>query len=164
MLTLEVLRDCLRSRQSFWIWLSVIHPPLWNENVIILMIFSSLAALKVVKMTTFSTANDENLIKKTNILVSMQSCVGFVSVQCSWSQVFSRYCELLMDVDIHTYLYFPSRWVLILSGHGRTIVRQVYQSVKMFCVNMTSWYWYIFCITDSLWGESTNQNPLTKGQ
>ena len=37
----------------------------WNENVVVLMKSSSLAALKVVKMTTFSAASDENFIKMT---------------------------------------------------------------------------------------------------
>ena len=37
----------------------------WNENVVILTKSSSLAALKVVKMTTFSAASDENFIKMT---------------------------------------------------------------------------------------------------
>ena len=41
---------------------NVIH---WNGNVFILMKFSSLAALKVVKMTTSSAASDENFIKMT---------------------------------------------------------------------------------------------------
>ena len=35
----------------------------WNGNVIILMKFSSLAALKVVILTTFGAASDENFIK-----------------------------------------------------------------------------------------------------
>ena len=35
----------------------------WNENVVILMKFSSLAALEVVILTTFSAASDENFIK-----------------------------------------------------------------------------------------------------
>ena len=35
----------------------------WNENVFILMKSSSLAAPKVVKMTTFGAASDENFIK-----------------------------------------------------------------------------------------------------
>ena len=35
----------------------------WNENVVILMKFSSLAALEVVSLTTFSAASDENFIK-----------------------------------------------------------------------------------------------------
>ena len=38
-----------------------------NGNVIILMKFSSLAAPKVVKMTTFSAASDENFVKMTTI-------------------------------------------------------------------------------------------------
>ena len=37
----------------------------WNGNVFILMKFSSLAALEVVKMTTSSAARDENFIKMT---------------------------------------------------------------------------------------------------
>ena len=37
----------------------------WNTNVFILMIFSSLAALEVVKLTTSSAAIDENFIKMT---------------------------------------------------------------------------------------------------
>ena len=41
------------------------HTQHWNGNVFILMKFSSLAALKVVKMTTSSAANDENFIKMT---------------------------------------------------------------------------------------------------
>ena len=35
----------------------------WNRNAIILMKFSSLFALKVVEMTTFSATSDENAIK-----------------------------------------------------------------------------------------------------
>ena len=49
-------------------WVSIgsdtdLAPMHWNGNVVILMKFSSLAALKVVKMTTSSAANDENFIK-----------------------------------------------------------------------------------------------------
>ena len=39
------------------------RPVHWNENVIILMKSSSLAAPKVVKMTTFGAASDETFIK-----------------------------------------------------------------------------------------------------
>ena len=35
----------------------------WNENVVILTKFSSLAALEFVILTTFSAASDENFIK-----------------------------------------------------------------------------------------------------
>ena len=45
----------------------------WNGNVFILMKFSSLAALKVVKMTTSSAASDENFVKMTTF-----------SFQCIW--------------------------------------------------------------------------------
>ena len=37
----------------------------WNGNVVILMKFSSMAALKVVILTTFSAANDEDFVKMT---------------------------------------------------------------------------------------------------
>ena len=37
----------------------------WNRNFVILMKFSSLAALKVVILTTFSAASDENFVKMT---------------------------------------------------------------------------------------------------
>ena len=56
----------------------------WNGNVFILMKFSSLAALKVVKLTTSSAASDENFIKMTTF--SFQCiCVtqpGWVEVMC----------------------------------------------------------------------------------
>ena len=37
----------------------------WNRNVFILMTFSSLAALEVVILTTYSAASDENFVKMT---------------------------------------------------------------------------------------------------
>ena len=43
-------------------------PTHWNENVVILTKFSSLAALEVVKMTTSSAASDENVIKMKTFL------------------------------------------------------------------------------------------------
>ena len=45
----------------------------WNWNVFILMKFSSLAALEVVKMTTSSAANDENFVKMTFSSLCMAS-------------------------------------------------------------------------------------------
>ena len=39
-----------------------------NGNVVILMAFSSLVALKVVKVTTFSATSDENFIKMMTFL------------------------------------------------------------------------------------------------
>ena len=51
--------------------LSVHH---WNGNVFILMKFSSLAALEVVKMTTSSAASDENFVKMTTFLFQCIWC------------------------------------------------------------------------------------------
>ena len=53
----------------------------WNGNVVILMAFSSLVALKVVSLTTFSATSDENFIKMMTFLfqwkaISKQHCYG----------------------------------------------------------------------------------------
>ena len=47
----DTLQDVFRARNSIF----AIH---WNGNVFILMKFTSLAALQVVKMTTSNAAND----------------------------------------------------------------------------------------------------------
>ena len=44
------------------IWF-LFHQIRWNENVVILTKFSSLAALEVVILTTYSAASDENFMK-----------------------------------------------------------------------------------------------------
>ena len=51
---------CNNITHSFYTYFWVLH---WNKNVFILMKSSSLAAPKVVKMTTFGAASDENFIK-----------------------------------------------------------------------------------------------------
>ena len=61
---IERLRLCAFGRGQ-WIELTHIDSVHWNGNVFILMKFSSLAALKVVKMTTSSAASDENFVKMT---------------------------------------------------------------------------------------------------
>ena len=53
----------------------------WNGNVVFLMAFSSLVALKVVTLTTFSATSDENFIKMMTFLfqwkaISKQHCYG----------------------------------------------------------------------------------------
>ena len=50
---------CLIWRTVFW------NDEHWNGNLAILMIFLSLATPKVVKMTTFGAASDENFVKMT---------------------------------------------------------------------------------------------------
>ena len=53
----------------------------WKRNVVILMKFSSLAALKVVILTTFSAASDENFVKMLTFLFQWitQSYDHFIS-------------------------------------------------------------------------------------
>ena len=66
----------------------------WNGNVFILVKFSSLAALKVVKLTTSSAASDENFIKNDDIFVSVvghgltpqHSCVELMQQQAAVQQ------------------------------------------------------------------------------
>ena len=52
-------------RQNAPLHETTLHHFHWNEIVISLIKFSSLAALKVVKMTTFRTASDGNFIRMT---------------------------------------------------------------------------------------------------
>ena len=47
----------------------------WYENVIISMIFPSLTAPEVVKMTTSGAVSDENLIKMTFLFQCMLLCL-----------------------------------------------------------------------------------------
>ena len=51
-----------------------------NENLIILMKFSSMVALKVVKMTTFSTASGENFIKMMSVILMVFSLMAALKV------------------------------------------------------------------------------------
>ena len=46
-------------------WKFYIPYPTWNGDVIISMIFPSMSAQKLVKMTNFGTASEENIIKMT---------------------------------------------------------------------------------------------------
>ena len=61
----------------------------WNENVIILMKFSSLAAPKVVILTTFGAASDEDFIKMKTFLF-----------QCMW-YVCMRACGMFTYIYIY---------------------------------------------------------------
>ena len=50
----------------FRIWTHKRYPIHWNENLVIFTKFSSLAALKVVILTTCNAASDENFVKMTS--------------------------------------------------------------------------------------------------
>ena len=63
LLTAVILYDLKHPQRCAPLYVSLLRH--WNENVIILMKFSSLAALEVVILTTFSAASDENFIKMT---------------------------------------------------------------------------------------------------
>ena len=96
----------------------------WNGNVVILTKSSSLAALKVVKMTTFSAASDEDFVKATTF-----------SFQCrTTSEVWSRPTVVaafvigwskLLNVDwVKTRL----QWILICNAlWGRWKPRLIFQ-------------------------------------
>ena len=58
----------------------------WNQNVVILMKFSSLIAPKVVKMTTFGAASDENFIKMTSFRSRcITACyINLMTCQFAW--------------------------------------------------------------------------------
>ena len=58
--------------------ISRINDDHWNENVVILMKFSSLAALEVVILTTFSAASDENFIKMKTFPFQWPSSVAYM--------------------------------------------------------------------------------------
>ena len=68
----------------------------WNRNVFILMKFSSLAALEVVKMTTSSPANDENFVKMTT----------FSSLWCPHQGPFQKRFSIIIQI----------RWKVIFSA------------------------------------------------
>ena len=67
----------------------------WNGNVVILTKSSSLAATKVVKMTTFGATSDENFVKMTTFLFQgkMWRCSNFpwLSVICDTFLQIGRY-------------------------------------------------------------------------
>ena len=55
----------------------------WNENAVILTKFSSLAALKVVILTTFSAASDENFIKMKTFPFQCTYHLGLLHWHCT---------------------------------------------------------------------------------
>ena len=54
-----------RHHVSSWCQSGQRKPSHWNEYIFILMKFSSLAGLEIIKMTTFSLARDKNFVKIT---------------------------------------------------------------------------------------------------
>ena len=95
--------------------LSVHH---WNGNVFILMKFSSLAAPKVVKMTTFSAASDENFVKM---------------------MTFPFQCGALCPAPVMSL----TGWYIYFSGH-RFNIKTIFPGVEILIIKMSR-SWDSFC-------------------
>ena len=66
----------MRVRYLLWVQtLSYFH---WNENIVILMKFSSLTALEVVKMTSSNAASGENFVKMMTFLFQCSLLINAV--------------------------------------------------------------------------------------
>ena len=125
----------------------------WNENVIILMKFSSLAALKVVMMTTFSAASDEN----------------FVNFQCSqWWKFHQNDRKLFVSVYHMQHSQDKDRTSVRFSTDKRFNISPLHVSyevpVREKIDTMTSSNGNIFCLTGHLCREFTGHRwiPRTK--
>ena len=92
----------------------------WNTNVFILMRFSSLAALEVVKMTTSSAAIDENLIKMTTF--SFQCTISTiitnaVAADAGWTEtMLSHVLHQTIFIDLMrkiTFFHWSISWMIV---------------------------------------------------
>ena len=83
-----------------------------NENVILVK-FSTLAALEVVKMTTSSAANDENFIKMRTF--PFQSISYF-------SQKYLFPCSISQPISYMSMLAGPEQGVLIMANLPHLVV------------------------------------------
>ena len=141
----------------------------WNENVVILTKFSSLAAPEVVKMTTSSAASDENVIKITTFPFQwMDGSGGYYDTStgvCNVCKSSSTYMRL--DSDLGYYTKGEQRVITVTSWWTRWRIKspasrlftqpliqaQIKENIK------APHHW-------PLWGEFTVDQwiPRTKGQ
>ena len=88
------------------------HRNYWNGNVIILTKFSSLAALKVVILTTFGAASDENFIKMMTF--SFQWCWNWKQALGStwhWNlDIHKKFVKCMLFIDNNTFAQSFSQW------------------------------------------------------
>ena len=91
------------------------HLEHWNGNVVILTKSSSLAALKVVKMTTFSAASDEDFVKATTFSFQWMGMVGNVNEIVLWLRIIpddmGMYRILPVKLDFVEWEELNSAWV-----------------------------------------------------
>ena len=90
----------------------------WNGNVIILIKFSSLAALEVAILTTFSAASDDNFVKMTRFSfqwwrhhalltpeVALITTSGIDSDKTDILSTFGFQCKNIKAICVHIYLH-----------------------------------------------------------
>ena len=113
-LRIQVITGCDQFKPG-WLWLH------WNGNVFILMKFSSLAALKVVKMTTSSAASDENFVKMTTF--SFQCKTG-IYYEATITRILFDQCAYLNSSPPSA--AYMRQWIgsSFVSGNGLSPVRR----------------------------------------
>ena len=95
----------------------------WNGNVVILMTFSSLATLEVVKMTTSIAASDENFIKMMTFQCQCWSCSkhqssSLESLQCQKQKGCPTDSFILSpDIVCHSFVQHPMLVLMIKLLH-----------------------------------------------
>ena len=114
----------------------------WNGNVVILMKLSSLAALKVVKMTTSSAARDENFVKMTTF--SFQC----IEAEVQWPPFCRRHFKINFLNDTHCILN-AFNWTLIqaiIRINDGLVYWRKYASLGLNNLNLCFSLWIRYCI------------------
>ena len=95
----------------------------WNVNVVILMNFSSLAAMYVVILTTSDAANNENFVKNDNIFVSVIPPGGYFP---TYSQKTPHSSPEMVSYDVSVFpsqCYFGTRSRASIHVYQHGVVR-----------------------------------------
>ena len=125
----------------------------WNGNVVILMAFSSLVALKVVTLTTFSATSDENFIKMMTFLfqwkaISKQHCYGIQKQH--WPSTKAILTQHKSDTDPVQKRFRPGTIAILSRYKSDTVFSTVSQRI---CTGSTGTryksgtgirYWYVY--------------------
>ena len=98
----------------------------WNGNVVILMKFSSLAALEVVILTTSGAASDENFVKMTTF-----------SFQCIASRRF--HIEWIFDCKYVTHFKIHTQDIAINFAIVFTVILYTANIPYLICICLISW-------------------------
>ena len=127
---------------GFLVWVTVTLLLHWNGNVIILTKFSSLAALKVVILTTFGAASDENFIKMMTFSFQCLSPNRPISLA---SPLLVGYCCVAYHDDVMKWKHFP-RYGPFVRGIHRSPVNSPHKGqcreafmFSLICVWINGW-------------------------